>query len=118
METWNDNENKTETMYDRFAFLCKQHGVRPIAVSKATGVSTATFTGWKKGAYTPKPDKLLLIAKYFGVPLSFLMFGEKGLYEQARITDEQKECFDKIMRLPQEKQKLVFAMVDTLCKDI
>jgi len=59
--------------YDRFTKLCEMKGVRPGAVSKATGVSSATLTSWKQGKYTPKPDKLQKIADYFGVSLDFLM---------------------------------------------
>ena len=55
--------------YENFAYLCEKKGVKPGQVSKETGVSTATLTSWKQGKYTPKQEKLNLIAKYFEVPL-------------------------------------------------
>lgn len=58
--------------YEIFEKLCKERGVKPAHVSKETGVSTATLTNWKKGVYTPKSDKLQLIADYFGVSLAYL----------------------------------------------
>lgn len=64
--------------YEIFDDLCKKKGIRPNAVSKATGISTATLTAWKQGKYTPKPDKLQKIANYFGVSLEYIMTGESS----------------------------------------
>ncbi len=63
--------------YENFEKLCDLNGVRPGTVSKATGISTATLTCWKQGKYTPKQDKLQLIANYFSVSLEYLMTGEE-----------------------------------------
>ena len=56
-------------MYEVFENLCKEKGVTAYKVAKATGISTATLSNWKKGRSTPKSDKLQLIADYFDVPL-------------------------------------------------
>ncbi|MBQ1956857.1 MAG: helix-turn-helix domain-containing protein [Clostridia bacterium] len=42
-------------------------------LAKATGISPSTFSDWKSGRYTPKADKLLLIADFFGMSLDSLM---------------------------------------------
>lgn len=34
--------------YEIFAKLCYESGVKPADVSKATGISTATLSSWKK----------------------------------------------------------------------
>lgn len=60
-------------MYSKFEKLLKERGVTAYKVAQATGVSTATLTSWKKGVYTPKPDKLQKIADYFGVPISYFL---------------------------------------------
>lgn len=57
--------------YERFAALCQERNVTAAAVSRATGIATATLSNWKKGNYTPKTDKLQKIADYFGVPLTY-----------------------------------------------
>jgi len=64
-------------MYAIFEELCKQKGVTPYKVSKATGISTATLTSWKQGKYAPKIDKRRKIAEYFGVTLEYLDGVEK-----------------------------------------
>jgi len=58
-------------VYERFAELLAEHNVTAYQVAKATGIATATLTEWKNGTYTPKADKLILIARYFNVPLEF-----------------------------------------------
>lgn len=60
-------------MYEKFAALLAKNNVTAYQVSKATGVATATLTEWKNGTYTPKVDKLMLIAKYFGVPIDYFI---------------------------------------------
>ncbi len=64
--------------YEIFKNLCEERGVRPYDVSKATGISTATLTSWKQGKYTPKEDKLQLIADYFGVSTYYLKTGKEN----------------------------------------
>lgn len=63
--------------YEKFRELCERARVTPGQVAKATGVASSTLTEWKKGRYTPKVDKLQLIADYFNVPLDELMSSEK-----------------------------------------
>lgn len=58
-------------VYSKFEKLCEDRGVRPSDVSKATGVSTATLSSWKKGRYSPKIDKLKKIADYFSEDSSY-----------------------------------------------
>lgn len=58
--------------YEIFEDLCRKNNTNASQVSKATGISTATFTSWKKGAYTPKTDKLQKIADHFNVSLQYM----------------------------------------------
>ena len=60
-------------MYSKFEELLKTRNITAYQVSKATGVATATLSEWKKGSYTPKADKLLKIAQYFGVSLEYFL---------------------------------------------
>ena len=72
--------------YEIFEKLCKNNGTNPSRVSKATGISTATLTSWKKGDYTPKSDKLQKIADHFGVSLGYLMEMEE---EEPNAVDKE-----------------------------
>lgn len=60
-------------MYERFAKLLEERNLTAYKVSMDTGIATATLTEWKNGTYKPKVDKLMILAKYFGVPIEFFL---------------------------------------------
>lgn len=60
-------------MYQTYEKLRDDKGVTDYEVSKQTGIATATLTSWKQGVYTPKADKMLKLAEYFGVPVETLI---------------------------------------------
>lgn len=64
-------------MYEVFEKLLKKYGVTTYQVSKATGISTSAFTGWKQGKWNFKHDKLQKIADYFGVSMEYLISGKE-----------------------------------------
>ena len=83
-------------MYEIFADLLAKKGVRVADVAKATGIRTGVFSDWKKGRYTPKQDKLKLIADYFGVSVDYLMGAESNLeyYLDPETAKMAQEIFD------------------------
>lgn len=60
-------------MYKKFAELLDKTNKTAYQVSRDTGISTATLSSWKKGEYTPKLDKLKLLADYFGVSIEYFI---------------------------------------------
>lgn len=64
-------------MYQKYVELKNALNVTDYAVSKATGISTATLTNWKQGRYNPKVDKLKILADYFGVSIEYFLSEEK-----------------------------------------
>ena len=64
-------------MYEKFQRLLEEHDITAYKVSKETGIATATLTEWKNGTYTPKVDKLMLIAKFFDVPIEYFLTDEE-----------------------------------------
>ena len=83
-------------MYERFVQLCNEKGVKPSDVSKATGISTATLTSWKKGVYTPKEEKIRKIAEYFGVTVEYMRTGKdpEGYYENDETAEIAQAVHD------------------------
>lgn len=63
-------------VYEKFATLLSERGITAYRVSKDTGIAANTFTDWKNGRSNPKFDKLLILAKYFDVPVEY--FAEEG----------------------------------------
>lgn len=64
-------------MYEIFEKLLTEKKVKPIDVSRATGISASTLSDWKKGKSTPKADKLQKIADYFNISLEYLTTGKE-----------------------------------------
>lgn len=60
-------------MYEKFQSLLDETNKTPYQVSKDTGISTATLSSWKNGAYVPKVDKLKILADYFGVSIEYFL---------------------------------------------
>lgn len=59
--------------YSAFEHLLKQSGATVYRVSKETGIAASTFTDWKNGRSSPKAEKLMRIAAFFGVSLDELL---------------------------------------------
>ena len=68
-------------MYEKFAELLEKTNKTAYQVSKDTGIGENTFSHWKSGRSKPKFDKLLILAKYFGVAVEYF----------AEETDSQEE---------------------------
>lgn len=60
-------------MYQKYEKLRNDKGVTDYEVSKQTKISTATLSEWKKGKYQPKIDKIMLLADYFGVSVTYFL---------------------------------------------
>ena len=83
-------------MYSIFEKLLNESGEKIKDVSQATGIRPGVFSDWKKGRYTPKIDKLLLIAQHFGVSVDYLTSGEKpeGYYLNKETVEIAQKVFD------------------------
>lgn len=66
-----------KNLYKKYAALRDKAWVTDYEVSKKTGISTSTLTNWKYGRYTPKLDKISLIANYFNVSVDYFLEPEK-----------------------------------------
>lgn len=60
-------------MYTKFVQLLQENNLTAYRVSKDTGISQSTLSDWKTGRAKPKIDKILLLAKYFNVPIEFFV---------------------------------------------
>jgi transcriptional regulator with XRE-family HTH domain len=111
-------------IYKRFDELLKIRNVTPYKVSQATGITTTTLTNWKKGKYTPKRDKLQLIADYFEVNIDYLIYGEEKtnnfsdenalLAAKIRNDSELSRVLLKYFELSNVKKKHVVELIDLL----
>ena len=111
--------------YEYFAKVCASKGLKASDVSRATGIRSGVFSDWKAGRYTPKADKMTLIADFLGIPVEPLLTGVQtneqpgGYYvddEAAQYAQEIFEnpnlraLFDAARTIRKEDQKLLVNM--------
>ena len=60
-------------MYKKYVELRDKKNVTDYQVAKGTGINPSVFTHWKNKIYTPKIDKLQVIANYFDVPVTYFL---------------------------------------------
>lgn len=64
-------------MYKKFSELLIKRNITAYKVSKDTGVSNSVLSDWKRGKSNPKLDKLIILAKYFNVPIEYFVEDKK-----------------------------------------
>lgn len=60
-------------VYEKFVALLEKTNKSTYQVSKDTGIAENIFSYWKSGRSTPKLDKLVILADYFGVPITYFI---------------------------------------------
>ena len=68
-------------MYSKYVALRDKLGVTYYRVAMDTGITKSTFTDWKTGRSAPKFEKLLVLAKYFDVPVEY--FADTAVEERS-----------------------------------
>lgn len=64
-------------MYDKIAVLLQKRGITAYRLSKDTGIPQSVLSDWKTGRSKPKFDKLLILARYFDVPVEYFAEEDK-----------------------------------------
>jgi transcriptional regulator with XRE-family HTH domain len=110
-------------MYERLDSLLKKHGITAYRLAKEVGMSQSSLSEWKRGNSIPKYDKLVKIARYFNVPVSYLTGAETELPDPGGDT----ALLDKLTALLKEKladpewsdeqSKLNLALFNSLSKE-
>lgn len=59
--------------YEKLNRLLDNKEVTAYRVAKDTGLAPSLFSDWKTGKSKPKVDKLLILARYFDVPLEYFV---------------------------------------------
>lgn len=60
-------------MYEMFQKLLDERNITAYRVAKDTGIAAPVFSEWKSGKSKPKADKLLVLAKFFDVPIEYFL---------------------------------------------
>lgn len=111
--------------WDKYVALCNKVKKSPNAVAKEIGISSGAVSGWKSGGI-PQAAKLLKIADYFGVPVSY--FSEAPAEkkettaekETASALNDKVEAIMKVydMLTPENKERFSDSLSEILAEMI
>ena len=82
--------------------ILSERGISRLELCEAIGISSASYTGWKKGSQ-PRPDKIIAIEKYLGIDLNS--------YEKCEEQDENWQLRE-ILRDRQDLRILLHSAKD------
>lgn len=111
-------------IYEKIEWLSQKNGVTDRQLEKETGLKRGALGNMKKGSM-PSVDKIVMIAKYFGVSVDSIIGEtreEKNETEQiieeikkaASGDDARSRVIDLVSRLNQSQSYLVLAYVEGL----
>ena len=60
-------------MFGKIEKLMTERGITAYQVSKDTGIAQSSLSDWKAGKSKPGVENLLILARYFGVPMEFFL---------------------------------------------
>lgn len=80
----------------------KQRKISKAKFYEDTGISSATFSQWRKKIYAPSSAALKKIEQYLGIVLTFEQ-KEKPTAEIGELTPEQIKAIEKIKKMPPDE---------------
>ncbi len=82
-------------MYEIFAKLLEEKGLKAADVTRATGIKSPVFSEWKKGKSKPNTEKMIKIANYLGVTVEYLTTGENSSLSTPELTKRDEKDIAK-----------------------
>lgn len=82
-------------MYEIFAKLLEEKGLKAADVTRATGIKSPVFSEWKKGKSKPNTEKMIKIANYLGVTVEYLTTGKNSLSSTPELTKKDEKDIAK-----------------------
>lgn len=82
-------------MYEIFAKLLEEKGLKAADVTRATGIKSPVFSEWKKGKSKPNTEKMIKIANYLGVTVEYLTTGKNPPVFTSGLTKKDEKDIAK-----------------------
>ena len=92
----------TTTFSIRFKQCLKEKNIKQAELARSTKITPSSISDWSKGKYTPKRDKLQIIADYLSVNPAWLM-GESDIMDVETIDNNSytsNDYSDDVSKLP------------------
>lgn len=109
------NNNILEPCSMRIKKALEIRDMKQTDLCRMTGIPKSAISEYLSGAYEPKQDKLLLIAKALRVDPVWLMGYNVSMEEKSpdklQLTEGEKTLLELFGRVPEDKQQLVLQMI-------
>lgn len=89
-----------ETFHTRFKKVLDESGITQTELSKLTGIRASSISDYYNGKYTPKQDKVTLIANVLNVSPSWLYCTTNEKPKESRPLPENLKPITKVNRIP------------------
>ena len=84
-------------MYEIFAKLLEEKGLKAADVTRATGIKSPVFSEWKKGKSRPNTEKMIKIANFLGVSIEYLLTGNESKSNTNKLTNRDTKQIEAIL---------------------
>ena len=84
-------------MYEIFAKLLEEKGLKAADVTRATGIKSPVFSEWKKGKSRPNTEKMIKIANFLGVSIEYLLTGNESKSNTNNLTNRHTKQIEAIL---------------------
>ena len=84
-------------MYEIFAQLLEEKGLKAADVTRATGIKSPVFSEWKKGKSRPNTEKMIKIANFLGVSIEYLLTGNESKSNTNNLTNRDTKQIEAIL---------------------
>ena len=104
-------------IYKRLVELKNSSGMSGTQLATMFGISSTSFTDWRKGKGKPSVETLTKFAEYFNVSMDWIVFGKETIKSPVEelefsISEEDKLLLKKYHYLTPELQAQVLAYID------
>lgn len=90
-------------MYEIFAKLLEEKGLKAADVTRATGIKSPVFSEWKKGKSKPNTEKMIKIAKFLDVSVEYLVNGTENIgSDNSTLTKKDEKDIEEILANTEE----------------
>ena len=102
-------------MYEIYQKLLDERKLKNSDIARATGLSNAILSDWKRGKTTPKSDSMIKIADFLNVSVDYLMTGEDNRVDAPVFEPEHIELISLYSQLEKEQKEAVFNLLRSFC---
>lgn len=103
--------------YSKFEKLLNEQCITAYQVSKDTGITTATLSEWKNGKYTPKIDKLLKLANYFGITVEYFLDEKTNINNLKAIREDRQLGVNELSRMSGVNKSTISEIENNIIKN-